>query len=372
MRIRAILPARGAAVSLAAALLTAALLTAVSLVAASLAASGCGYAKPETELFSLLLDGGEENAEYGRDTKVILLTHSATAYSTTQKIAGRFKMRLEERSGGGFTVETFPDDTLGHVNDSDKPLLNGTVEMRIGPAATETMEVMLWASTLSDASLEEIDGLLREGEVRRMLEEECEARGIKLLAVFPAHYRVLTSNEMIETGADFSKLQIRIYSANTTEGAYWQSLGAQTRVFDIHQVYSALQQGIVNSQENTLPLIVSNSIQRLQNYLIGTNHKVYFDCMLVSREFYDSLSREEKQILAETAQEMVAYARETDERELKACAEVLSESGIGTVQLSDELLAQMRETGGPVVEAALRERAGDEKIDRILRELRGE
>lgn len=334
--------------------------------------SGCGAAQPETELFSLLLKEREPDTKAGQEAKVILLTHSATAYSTTQKIAGRFKMRLEESSDGGFLVETFPDDTLGHVNDSDKPLLNGTVEMRIGPAATETMEAMLWATTLSDASLEEIDGLLREGEVRRMLEEECEERGTKLLAVFPAHYRVLTSNEKIKDVTDFSKLQIRIYSSNAMEGAYWQSLGAETKLYDIHQVYSALQQGLVNSQENTLPLIVSNSIERLQKYLIRTNHKIYFDCMLVGGEFYDSLSGEEQQILQETAEEMVDYARETDERELYSCTEILSESGIETVELSDELLHRMRETGGPVVEAALRARAGDEKIDRLLKALRGE
>ena len=231
---------------------------------------------------------------------------------------------------------------------------------------------MLWASTLSDASLEEIDKLLKDGEARRMLEEECEAKGIKLLAVFPAHYRVLTGNERIDEAEDFSKLEMRIFTSNTTEGAYWQSLGAQTRVYDIHQVFSALQQGLVNSQENTLPLIVSNSIHRLQKYLILTNHKIYFECMLVGMDFYDSLSEEEQKLLTETAQEMVDYAREMDERELEACTEVLSESGVETVELPDEVLRRMRETGGPVVEAALRAEAGDEKIDRLLTALRGE
>ena len=256
------------------------------------------------------------------------------------------------------------------LNDSDRPLLNQTVEMRIGPAATDTMGAMLWASTLSDASLEEIDKLLKDGEARRMLEEECEAKGIKLLAVFPAHYRVLTGNERIDEAEDFSKLEMRIFSSNTTEGAYWQSLGAQTRVYDIHQVFSALQQGLVNSQENTLPLIVSNSIHRLQKYLILTNHKIYFECMLVGMDFYDSLSGEEQKLLTETAQEMVDYAREMDERELEACTEILSESGVETVELPDGVLRRMRETGGPVVEAALRAEAGDEKIDRLLRALR--
>lgn len=163
---------------------------------------------------SLLLEKQEQEQRQEQKERqgenVILLTHSATAFSTTQKIAGRFKMALEEKSGGRFRVEIFPDDTLGHVNDSDRPLLNQTVEMRIGPAATDTMGAMLWASTLSDASLEEIDKLLKDGEARRMLEEECEAKGIKLLAVFPAHYRVLTGNERIDEAEDFSKLEMRI------------------------------------------------------------------------------------------------------------------------------------------------------------------
>ena len=346
--------------------------TAALAAAFFLLSSGCAAAQPQTELFSLLLKEQEQAqaAEKGQEERVILLTHSATAFSTTQKIAGRFKMRLEERSGGRFRVELFPDDTLGHVTDNDKPLLNGTVEMRIGPAGTETMETMLWASTLSDASLDEIDGLLQDGEARRMLEEECEARGTKLLAVFPSHYRVLTSNERVDRMEDFSKLEVRISIA--TDSEYWQSLGAQTGMYDIHQAFSALQQGLVNSQENTLPLIVSNSIHRLQKYLIHTNHKIYFECMMVGADFYDSLSVEEQSLLSETAEEMVNYARETDERELEACAQVLSESGIEIIELPEELLCRMRETGGPAVEAALRARAGDEKLDRLLEALRGE
>ena len=94
--------------------------------------------------------------------------------------------------------------------------------------------------------------------------------------------------------------------------------------------------------------------------------------MLVGMDFYDSLSEEEQKLLTETAQEMVDYAREMDERELEACTEVLSESGVETVELPDEVLRRMRETGGPVVEAALRAESGDEKIDRLLTALRGE
>ena len=97
-----------------------------------LLSSGCNKAQPETELFSLLLEKQEQEQEERQGENVILLTHSATAFSTTQKIAGRFKMALEEKSGGRFRVEIFPDDTLGHVNDSDRPLLNQTVDKASG------------------------------------------------------------------------------------------------------------------------------------------------------------------------------------------------------------------------------------------------
>ena len=186
-----------------------------------LLSSGCNKAQPETELFSLLLEKQEQEQRQEQEERqgenVILLTHSATAFSTTQKIAGRFKMALEEKSGGRFRWRYFRMIHWG-TSTTVTGLFNQTVEMRIGPAATDTMGAMLWASTLSDASLEEIDKLLKDGEARRMLEEECEAKGIKLLAVFPAHYRVLTGNERIDEAEDFSKLEMRIFTSNTTEG----------------------------------------------------------------------------------------------------------------------------------------------------------
>ena len=90
---------------------------AVLAAAVLLLSSGCNKAQPETELFSLLLEKQEQEQRQEQEERqgenVILLTHSATAFSTTQKIAGRFKMALEEKSGGRFRVEIFPDDTLG-------------------------------------------------------------------------------------------------------------------------------------------------------------------------------------------------------------------------------------------------------------------
>ena len=72
---------------------------AVLAAAVLLLSSGCNKAQPETELFSLLLEKQEQEQRQEQEERqgenVILLTHSATAFSTTQKIAGRFKMALE-------------------------------------------------------------------------------------------------------------------------------------------------------------------------------------------------------------------------------------------------------------------------------------
>ena len=66
--------------------------------------------------------------------------------------------------------------------------------------------------------------------------------------------------------------------------------------------------------------------------------------MLVGMDSYDSLSEEEQKLLTETAQEMVDYAREMDEGSLKHVPKS-SESGVETVELPDEVLRRMRETG---------------------------
>ncbi|MCJ7834751.1 TRAP transporter substrate-binding protein [Cuneatibacter sp. NSJ-177] len=335
-------------------------------LAAVLLGTGCAGASGETYLFDAIQKQTETRAELPDGGRVILLTHSMPESSAAHRVAEKFKTLLEERSGGHFRVDIFPDDTLGYVTDNDAALINGSIEMRIGAGGTLSVMTMLWAPTLSRLSLPEIADLLQEGEIRRIMERECEEKGTKLLAAFPPQYRVATSNVKVQSFEDFSRLTMRIFSSNATEGPYWQSLGAKTAVYDIHQVFAALQQGLVNSQENTLPIIVSSGIHRQQRYLLKTNHKIYFDCMLMGKEFYDLLDADEQALLNEVAAETADYAAEMDEAEQKRCERTLEAAGVESLELSEELREQMREAAGPVVEAALRSQYGDDKMDRIL------
>lgn len=337
-------------------------------IAALFCLSGCGRLYAKTPLIQALTASGEakEESQPKEDKTVLLLTHSATSFSATQKIAGEFKSSAERLSGGQLEVEIFPNDTLGYVGDYNKPLQNGSVEMRIGPAVGNTAMAALWSPSFTGASLEQLNEILSKGPVREQIEAEALMDGVRILSVLPAQFRVLTSNEKIETIQDFSRLHIRVFSDSRAETAYWQSLGAETHVFDIHQVYSALQQGIVNSQENTLPIIIANSLQRQQKYMIRTDHKIYFDCVMVGSAFFDSLSADQQNILTEAAAGLAEYAKKIDSQELARYGEAIGQAGGETVLLSEELLSLMRATAGAKEEAVLRESIGDEAVDLVL------
>ena len=113
-------------------------------------------------------------------------------------------------------------------------------------------------------------------------------------------FRETTSNKPIKSIADFKGLKIRTQS-NEVHQAIFKALGAAPTVISFSELYTAMEQGTVDAQENPYVNIANNAYFEVQKYLIETNHVFQLAALLISESKYNSLSDEEKKWIDEAA-----------------------------------------------------------------------
>jgi len=116
------------------------------------------------------------------------------------------------------------------------------------------------------------------------------------------------------------------------------------------EVFTALESGTVDGQENPLATIVSNKFYEVQEYLSLTEHVYTPFVFLVSKSFWDRLSPEDQQLIREAAIEAGKYERELNRKANAEDLEELKKQGIKINEVSPEEREKMKQIIQPVIE----------------------
>jgi C4-dicarboxylate-binding protein DctP len=298
--------------------------------------------------------------------KVIILTHSEQTNSVTHELALHFKSELESISNGQLRVSIYGENTLGNLTDGINGISNGTFEMRLGMGPSKIMRIITWMPSILGTSAQTIDqNLVANAQLKAMIEAENEEDGVRLLGLMPSRYRILTHNGSVTKLSDLKGVKIRTINEGI-ESDFWACLGAEPNAFSIEQVYMALQQGIVDAQENTIPSIVSNKIYELQRNVIRTNHKVYFDAFYMNLDYYNQLSETEREWVALAVSETIEFGREKLRDYEREGLETIIEGGVEMSALSDVEKNKMIEMTSPVIVESFAEAYGDDFVNEVI------
>ena len=330
--------------------------------------TGCIQAPvQERDLFQAVQAQRELREGTAQEPIVILLSHSATEDRPTHQAAVYFKRQLEELSDGTLYVEIYPNDTLGNVRDNADSFSSGSVQMRIGLGdSTPLVQLCALAPALGDLSLRELDKRLQEGELRDLLEDQYADSGMMLLEVMPPERRYLACNQTIERAEDFQRLNVRIPVEHDSNACYWQALGAQTTVVDIKQLRIMLQQKAVNAHESTLPVVIGQRLYPYLDYLIQIPHRIYFDTMIMNLEFFQSLTREQQEMVREAADKTRDYYQTESAAYLARNGQLLEGYGVQYRKLSGELEELLRENSAQYELSGIQEELGAELFHRAV------
>lgn len=114
--------------------------------------------------------------------------------------------------------------------------------------------------------------------------------------------------------------------------------------------YIGHQQNTIDAQENPYEVIVSNKLYEQQDYVVETNHLPHLISLVVSKEFYDQLTEEDQQILAEAQEIAKKYSRQASDERISQKIQTIQDSGTEILTLDEQTRQEMIEASAPIYE----------------------
>lgn len=275
------------------------------------------------------------------------LSHNTSDATTWHKGGERFAELIEERSDGGMSVRLFPNATLtgGDQMKQAEMVGRGALDFVITSAINVTPlvpEMAVFSLPYLYSSYEEIDATT-EGEPGRRMTEIMDEHGIVVLAWGENGFREVTNNvRPIRSPDDMKGLKMRVAGPMYID--VMNALGANPQQMQWVEVFSALQQGVVDGQENPIgAVIVPQRIYEVQKYLT-TWHYSYDPVFLgVAKERWESWDEETRTLVKAAAQESMEYQRDLTREQTAQGIDVLRKNGVEVYEPTREELAAFQQ-----------------------------
>ena len=292
----------------------------------------------------------EARAEIGEHT--IKFATAGAAGSPIALGMDRFAEIVEAKSDGKITVKRFPGGTLGGDLQTLSALQGGTVEMT-------TMNAGILQSVVKDFAVVDLPFLfdnpqqadaVMDGPVGQALIAKLPENGIVGLAYWELGFRQLTnSRHAVTKVADIEGLKIRVIQSPIYIELF-NALGANAVPMPFPEVYTALETGAIDGQENPAPSILTAKLNEVQDYMTLTNHTYNPQMVMVSAKFWDTLNDEERKVLQDAAVEARDYERAVAREQSAKAVEELKSEGMEVSELPPEEFAKFREKAKPVAD----------------------
>jgi tripartite ATP-independent transporter DctP family solute receptor len=227
--------------------------------------------------------------------------------------ATKFSELVEAKTNGEVHIDVFPNNQLGTgERDLIEGLQLGTVDIYVGstgPMGGFEKKFLLFDFPFLFKDKKHVYSVL-DGEIGQHILSLLEAKGMHGLAWMENGFRNLTNAKRPTNGVDDVKgLKIRTME-NKVHMAMWRVLGVDPTPMAWSEVFTALQQGTIDGQENPIPVIYTSKLYEVQKHLALTRHVFSPAMIIVSKALFDSLPAEYKTVFEEAAREAALYERE--------------------------------------------------------------
>jgi len=302
--------------------------------------------------------------------KIRIAGNFATEHSSSVAME-LFKSEVARLTNNQLTVDIFPAMQLGGAKENVDGVRAGTIFMTwVGAAFLSRLVPELEAVSLPflfdsrEAAFRVIDG-----PVGGLLNEKLGAKGFTSLGWMELGSRNVTNSKRpIKTLADLKGLKIRL-QPNETHLATFRALGANALAMDVKELYSALQQGVVDGEENPYAIIEANRYFEVQKYVSDTAHFFDFISIVANKRQFEAMKPDIQKAVREAMAAAVAKQRKAAADGDKAALEMLKAKGMQFDAIAPAARAEMREATKAVIED-VRKRAGGDVVDRVLAEAR--
>lgn len=324
----------------------------LTLVGATTLTLGMAHAQ-SPELSSPPEIEGEVVGDHGSHTlrMGIGLAESSPQYLSSQY----FGEILEQRTDGRITVNVFPNSQLGDDVQMLEMLQTGTLDMTYPSSSATTGYVEQLAAFDLPFLLpsREAAVAVMQSDVAQGMLDAFEGTGLKALAFSENGYRQLSNSARpVSSPDDVAGLDVRGLSVRTMENpvhlAIWEALGANPTPMAFGELFSAMEQGVVDGQENPWSTILTSNFNEVQDYGTETRHVYTPFIMMLSERTWDRMAPEYQALVQEAARQSAEYEIQLSAEYDDWSRDQLAERGMEITRLDDEQLAAFQDAVAPV------------------------
>ncbi|WP_422122385.1 TRAP transporter substrate-binding protein [Planococcus sp. X10-3] len=276
--------------------------------------------------------GDEEGSGSTTEGETFDISYSTWANPGEPAFEGmeRFKEIVEEETDGNVSIEIFPANQLGSTAEQMEQVRLGSIEMMSSgdPGLDEIEYLSLPYLMESNAHwMHVLESEIGEEWNEKLVEE----MGVRTIGILPRGPRVISSNQAITNLDDMAGFKIRAPARDYYVQTF-EALGASPTPMDFGELYSALQTGIVDGQENPLETIYAGGFHEVQDFIILSNHMYKPSFVSINDEFFNSLPEEYQQVMLDAAVESEQFTQEKLDESEQTMREEIETAGVEFIE----------------------------------------
>ncbi|MEO8281425.1 MAG: TRAP transporter substrate-binding protein [Ideonella sp.] len=280
-----------------------------------------------------------------------------------------FKKEIARLTNNQLQVDVFPAMQLGGAKENVDAVRSGTLALTwVGAAYLSRIVPELEAVALPfvfpnrEVALRVIDGPVGDA-----IDKKLQDKGFVALGWMELGMRHITnSRNPITSVADLKGLKLRLQPSETHLASF-RALGANPVAMDVKELYSALEQRVVDAEENPYTVISASRYAEVQKYLSNSGHFFDFIAVIGSKKALEQLKPEYQKAVREAMAKTITFQRKLAiEAETKALAELKTK--MTYTEISPAVREEMRKATAPVIDEVVKKRAGAALVEQVLAE----
>ena len=253
---------------------------------------------------------------------VLKLGHLANEDHIWHQSALHFAEQVDALSGGAMKVEVYPSEQLGKELEMIRSIQSGIIDMTVSGESMQnwTPFAAFCGMPYLVETTGDLESVINSSAGERIAQEIEREVGLKPIAYFARGPRHLTADRPITHPNELNGLILRVPSVPISIAA-WNALGAKTTPMAFSEVFTALQSGTIQAQENPLALIDSAGFHEVQDYVNLTGHVVGWVYVLIGQKQFEALAPDQQEVVLEASKRMQERHRtlfEEKEQQLRA------------------------------------------------------
>ena len=312
---------------------------------------------------------GQTAPAFSKAKYVIKFAHLIQVKSPQHKGALYFKKLVEERSKGQVEVQVYPAAQLGKMRESTEGVQMGSIEMALIP--TSMLGNFSPGFSIGDVPFlwpnDRVLLSVLEGPLGDELMGTLGKKRMKGFGWWASGWKNLTANKDIYSIDDIKGLKFRVMP-NPLLQAQFKAWGAHAVPMAFAELYNALQQGVVDGQENPYQVIRMLKFWEVQKCVAVTKHGFIAYGVIGNKRWFDSLPMNIQQLLEKAAKEAGKKEWEMQVAEAKSDRAQIASHGMKIVDLDAKQIDRFRKASKPLYKQ-FAARIGEDYFNRVVAEI---